>query len=249
MQAEFDRLMLEVDLEVDRALALDCGPDQLEPEAAGPEPQGEAVNYGGIRHGVKRRLSPGWVESSGERAPYTFSSADEEAEWLSTGALLWLSIHDRTGACPSYELTLYEDGRVAYVGHEHVRALGARQWQLDLERIDRVREILAMLPVARHDLNPVFTHAGWGETPCDFSREFVYQVEGDARVLMHSVEGDTWGAPSCLRHLEYALLRSLGLWRYTGSDFLGDSPTRPSGAADPQTFPQAQVTSLDDLPW
>jgi hypothetical protein len=112
------------------------------------------------------------------------------------------------GPCPAYQVVVYRDGRVEYVGTQYVAQCEATD-HLDGQRL---RTLTRMFEDNKFlALKDAYTHEDWTDAP---SAEVMYQpVPGTLKRVAH-YHGDS-GAPPVLNDIEDGIDRIIGTARWT----------------------------------
>ena len=117
------------------------------------------------------------------------------------------------GFCPTYELTIHEDGRVEYVGQEHVKTKGKDSATLDAAKLDALRAAFRAA-----DYFALGDYPGDPKTdPTDGSSAELYYAEGGrAKVLRHYQSSRS--APPSVAKLEKEIDAIVGVEHWIGTD-------------------------------
>lgn len=114
------------------------------------------------------------------------------------------------GDCPAYELTLFEDGRLEYVGPLAVPDWGPAEARMTPEVMAKIRSNLARVAALRSDCCHC---AGWTD---DASVKMTFPVPGGTEVKTIDHYFGCESAPDWLFDVENAIDEALGTERWLG---------------------------------
>lgn len=142
------------------------------------------------------------------------SQTPTEAETpLRPGVLASLRRTACYGWCPSYELTIYEDGRVEYDGRDYVKTKGKVSSKVDAAKLEAVREAFRsaqFFSLGNYKYDPK-------KDPTDGPSAVLYYAEaGRAKVVDHY--GGSGRAPASVGTLEDAIDSLLDVEQWIGTD-------------------------------
>lgn len=129
------------------------------------------------------------------------------------GVLAKLSRTSCYGYCPTYELTIHEDGRVEYVGGQHVKTKGKASGTLGAAKLEALRAAFRAA-----DYFALGDYPGdWKTDPTDNASAEVYYAEGGrAKVVRHYQASQS--APPSVAKLEKAIDAIVDVERWIGTD-------------------------------
>lgn len=133
--------------------------------------------------------------------------------------------------CPRYEVTVFEDGRVAYLGRGGVWVRGRRARTLGGAELDLLAAALARLPVDRQYVPApsLFERFEPWAAHCKYERAIAFRDAGGvSRYVVHHWNSDS-APPEDLRDLEREVVSRMGVVRWTSQDALGDLPVPREG--------------------
>lgn len=117
------------------------------------------------------------------------------------------------GWCPSYELTIYEDGRVEYDGRDYVKTKGKVTSKVDAAKLEAVREAFRsaqFFSLGNYKYDST-------KDPTDGPSAVLYYAEaGRAKIVDHY--GGSGRAPATVATLEDAIDSLLGVEQWVGTD-------------------------------
>lgn len=114
------------------------------------------------------------------------------------------------GSCPVYDVNVFEDGRVEWLGEHFVEVAGPALWSIPTSRIIEIEKAL-------HHANFQSLNASYSEygITCKASCDIQVEYQDGSFKSVHHYHGD-FSAPEALKHLENKLDELLETASYIG---------------------------------